>query len=391
MKRCRLSGATVLTPDGWRDADILVDGNRISEIAERSARAEEADVVALEGGRLVPGFIDLQVNGGGGVLFNDEPTKRGIERIAEAHRPFGTCGLLPTLISDGPAAVKAAVKAVDEAIEAGAPGVLGVHLEGPFLNTGKKGIHDDQHFRMLTDDELDVMTSLKRGRTLVTLAPETVKPGSIRRLCEKGVKVALGHSLANYEEAKAGEAEGVTGYTHLFNAMAQIGSREPGPIVAALEGEAWCGLIADGHHVHPATLRLAIRAKRDRRFCLVTDAMPCVGTGKDSFQLGSRRITVKDGACRGEDGTLAGSALTMVEAVGFACDHLGLTLSEAVRFASREPAAFLGLGDDYGSLASGAAASLVHLSEDGRQVLGTMIDGQFRRHLPAGSGERGSS
>ncbi|MEM9285518.1 MAG: N-acetylglucosamine-6-phosphate deacetylase [Pseudomonadota bacterium] len=383
MTRYRLTGAEVVVPDGLRHLDVVISDATIEALIDPSAPEDGADTVALGGGLLAPGFIDLQVNGGGGVLFNDETTRRGVEEIAAAHRPFGTCGMLPTLISDGPAALRAAVQAVDEAMEAGVPGVLGVHLEGPFLNAQKKGIHDQQHFRALTPEELEVLTSLKRGKTLVTLAPETVRTEDIRALVAHGVHVALGHSLATYDEAKAAEAHGVTGYTHLFNAMPALASREPGAIAAALEGGAWCGLIADGHHVDPAMLRLAIRAKIDKRFCLVTDAMPCAGTMMESFDLGGQTITVAGGACRGPDGTLAGSALTMDKAVRFALQELELSSRDALRMASFEPAAFLRLSDDLGVIRPGARASLVHLDET-YHVIRTVIDGSIETHRHPG-------
>ena len=370
-----ISGARILLPDGgWQEGTLSIEGERIAAIGPAAPINPEATVLELDGGYLVPGLFDCQVNGGGGVLFNDAPTVATLRTMAEAHRPFGTCAMLATLISDDIDKVRAAIAAVDQAIDEGVPGIIGIHLEGPMLNPAKRGIHDARHFRSFDAETIALFSSLRNGATLVTLAPEEVEPGHIRELADRGVKVALGHSLASYDEARIAEADGVTGYTHLFNAMTGIESRKPGAVVAALEGSAWCGLIVDGHHVDPAVLRLAIRAKADGRFCLVTDAMPGVGTDLVHFDLGGRRIEIRDGACLAEDGTLAGSALTMIDAVRNAIDWLGLDLAEAVRLAATEPARFMGLGHDLGALRAGGRANLLHLDADMR-VRRSWIDG----------------
>ena len=367
-----LRGAKVLQNGAFTDAVVRIEAGLIAEVGELPAEADEHD---LGGGYLVPGFIDIQVNGGGGRLFNDDPTVETIAAIAAAHRRFGTCALLPTLISDDLGKVAAATRAVDEAIAQGVPAIVGIHLEGPVLNGDKAGIHDPRHFVRLDQESIDLFASLRNGRTLVTLAPEQVEPADIEALVARGVRVSLGHSLATYEQARAAEAAGLSGYTHLFNAMPGIHHRAPGPVVAALEGEAWCGLIADRHHADYAVLRLALRAKRDGRFCLVTDAMPGVGSEADHFYLGERRIQIEDGACRADDGTLAGSHLSMIEAVRNAHRQLDLELAEAIRLASAEPAAFLGLEEELGSIRPGARANLVHLAPD-LTVRRTWIDGK---------------
>lgn len=370
-----IGGATLLLPDGrWHEGAVAIEAGRIAAVDTVGAIAAEAISLELDGGYLVPGLFDCQVNGGGGVLFNDAPTVATLKTMAEAHRTFGTCAMLPTLISDDMDKVRAAIAAVEQAIDEGVPGIVGIHLEGPMLNPAKRGIHDARHFRTFDPETIALFASLRNGATLVTLAPEEVERGHIRDLVGRGVKVALGHSLAGYDEARLAEVDGVTGYTHLFNAMTGIESRKPGAVVAALEGEAWCGLIVDGHHVDPAVLRLAIRAKTDGRFCLVTDAMPGVGTDLDHFDLGGRRIAIRAGACLAEDGTLAGSALTMIDAVRHAIDWLGLDLAEAVRLGAAEPARFMGLEDDLGALRAGGRANLLHLDNDLR-VRRSWIDG----------------
>jgi len=344
---------------------LLIEGGRITALVPASALPTGAEVVDLQGRLLAPGFIDTQVNGGGGVLFNDEPTVEGIAAIGAAHRRFGTTGFLPTLISDDLAVVQRGIAAVDAAIAAGVPGVLGIHIEGPFLNPVRKGIHDETKMRGLDEAAFAILTSLKQGRTLVTLAPESVGVEMIARLAAAGVIVSAGHTNATYATAKQGFENGVTGVTHLFNAMSPLTSRKPGVVGAALEDQgAWCGLIVDGQHVDYATLRIALRCRPLDRFMLVTDAMPCVGSDAPSFELQGRTIYVRDGACFDANGVLAGSAIDMASAVAGAHRHLGLPLAEAVAMASASPAAFLGQGGERGEIAPGMAADLVLLNDD---------------------------
>jgi len=364
-----------VTPRGLQDATVVLDGGRIAEVRPAAAGDAGTD---LAGDYLLPGFIDTQVNGGGGALFNDAPTVDAIAAIGAAHRRFGTTGFLPTLISDDLAAVAKAIAAVDEAIAAGVPGVLGIHIEGPFLNANRKGIHDASKFRILDDAAFDLLTSLKRGKTLVTLAPEATTPQMIRRLVEAGVVVAAGHTNADYDTIRTALDAGVSGFTHLFNAMSPLTSREPGAVGAALEDEAsWCGLIVDGRHVHPAVLRVALRARRRDRFMLVTDALSSVGQAEKSFTVQGRAIRVVDGVAVDENGTLAGSDLDMASAVRNVMAIGGLTVSEAVELASAAPAAFLGLAPELGAIAPGRRADLVQADADLR-VRRTWIGGEAR-------------
>lgn len=365
MSRLTLAPGRVLTPGGFESGRaVLVEGGRISAVLPRD-EASGSEILELDGD-LLPGFIDLQVNGGGGVLFNDEPTVDGIAAIAAAHRRFGTTGLLPTLISDDLEVVAKAIAAVEEAIAQGVPGVLGIHLEGPFLNADKKGIHDASKFRVLDTAAIELLTSLKGGRTLITLAPERAPAGTIHALTERGAVVAAGHTNASYAQMQEAFAEGLTGFTHLYNAMTQLGSREPGAVGAALDGrESWCGLIVDGSHVHPAALRVAVAAKGADRLALVTDAMPTVGSEQKWFMLGGRRITAENGRCVAEDGTLAGSDLDMAQAVANAVRLMGLDLATAAQMASAVPAGVMGLGEVTGAVRAGLRADLVLLDEAG--------------------------
>jgi N-acetylglucosamine-6-phosphate deacetylase len=323
---------------------------------------------------LAPGFIDVQVNGGGDVLFNDVPTPDGIVIIAAAHRRFGTTGLLPTLISDTREKMRRAVEAVRAAMR-DCPGVLGIHFEGPFLSQERAGVHDPAMFRAPDDDDLALLTMPRGGATLVTLAPECVPPGFVAALARAGVRVALGHSMATYEQTRAALAEGLTGFTHLFNAMRPLAARDPGPIAAALEDKrAFYGLIVDGEHVAPAMLRLALRGVGHAM--LVTDAMPPVGGSRDVFRLGDKEIVMRDGRVATGDGVLAGSALDMAGAVRNCVSLLGMSLPEALRLATTAPAAFLGVRERLGCLAPGCRADIVALDPDAVRVLATWVAGE---------------
>jgi N-acetylglucosamine-6-phosphate deacetylase len=370
-----LENGRILTRAGFVDGSVLIEDGRIAAVVEGRATAADARR-DLRGRRLVPGFIDTQVNGGGGVLFNDAPTVETIARIGAAHRRFGTTGFLPTLISDDLDTVARAIAAVDAAIEAGTPGVLGIHIEGPFLNSRRKGVHDSSKFRTLDEAVLPLLTSLRHGRTLITLAPETTTPALIGKLAAAGAIVAAGHTNASYRTIRAALDAGLTGFTHLFNAMSPLTSREAGVVGAALDDQSsWCGLIVDGRHVDPVVMRIALRSKRHDRFMLVTDAMPNVGTDEQVFMLQGREIRVVNGVCVDEAGTLAGSALDMAAAVRNAVSMLRLDLEDAVRMASRSPAGFLGLGGSHGEIEVGYRADLALLDEAAR-VVETWIGGQ---------------
>jgi len=362
-----LVNGRVLTPGGWVYGHaVLLQGRRITDVLPvTDPRVRAAAQYDLDDAMLVPGFIDVQVNGGGGVLFNDAPTVDTIRQIGVGHRRFGTTGFLPTLISDDAEVMHAALVAVDQAIQQGVPGVLGIHLEGPYLATARKGVHDPKYFRAPDAEELALLCAPHQGVRLVTLAPDQIPASSIGTLAANGVLVCAGHTAADYDTTRAALAAGVRGFTHLFNAMTPFGSREPGVVGAALDDpHSWCGIIADGHHVHPASLRVAIAAKARGKMVLVTDAMPPVGADNPEYKLNGETIIVKDGICQTAGGTLAGSALDMAGAVRNAVQMLHLPLDEAVRMASTYPADFLGLGASHGRIAPGYIADLVALDDD---------------------------
>lgn len=328
-------------------------------------------------GTLVPGFIDIQVNGGGGALFNADPSVECINTIGRAHAQFGTTGFLPTLITDKVEVMQRAADAVAQAIAQGCHGVLGVHFEGPHLSVPKKGVHPQSHIRRISDAELAIFSRNDLGTKVVTLAPENVSTEVIEALVAQGVRVCLGHSNADYDTVVAALAAGATCFTHLFNAMSPMGSREPGMVGAAIESrDAWCGLIVDGHHVHTAAAKVAIYAKPKGKVMLVTDAMPPVGMAQDaSFELFGTQVVRQGSRLNAVTGELAGCVLDMMGAVNNSVNLLGLSLDEALRMAALYPAQFIGHQAQRGQLSVGAKADLVLL--DQHKVQQTYIAGHL--------------
>ena len=354
-----------------RDVPVTIEDGLIASLDTASGAKE-----IRYPGTLVPGFIDVQVNGGGGALFNSSPTVACIETISKAHARFGTTGFLPTLITDDVQVMAKAADAVASAVAQKSAGVLGVHFEGPHLSVPKKGVHPQGFIREITEAELAIFCRQDLGIRVVTLAPENVSPEVIRLLVESGVKVCLGHSNADYDTVVAALAAGATGFTHLYNAMSPLGSREPGVVGAAIESEtAWCGLIVDGHHVHPAAARVALRAKPRGKVMLVTDAMPPVGMDDEtSFELFGTQVLRVGDRLNAVTGELAGCVLDMATAVENSVKMLGLPLGEALRTASLYPAEFLGIAESVGRLAVGQRADLV-LLDNQHKVLANYIAG----------------
>ncbi|MCP8882538.1 N-acetylglucosamine-6-phosphate deacetylase [Devosia sp. XJ19-1] len=375
-----ISGARIFDGEDWHDdAALLVEFGYVAGIVSCDAVPDHAERVALDGGMLVPGFIDLQVNGGGGVLFNNAPTLEAIRTICSAHARFGTTALLPTLITDTAAVRDQAIAAGIAADEERLPGFIGLHLEGPHLAPARKGTHDPALIRPMSDADLARLVAAAQAlpNLVCTVAAETVPPARIAALVAAGAVVSIGHSDASYDVASAAFDAGASMATHLFNAMSQLGNREPGVVGAVLDRpEVNAGLIADGIHVHVASMRAALRAKRaPGHLFLVTDSMSQTGTDLTSFELNGRTITRADGALRLSDGTLAGADLDMIDAVNFMIDVIGLAPAEAFRMAALYPARAIGRAETLGHLRPSAAASFVHLS-DARQVQSTWIAGE---------------
>jgi N-acetylglucosamine-6-phosphate deacetylase len=374
-----VSGARIFDGEDWHDgAALLIEFGYVAGILPAASVPAHAELVALDGGMVVPGFIDLQVNGGGGVLFNNAPTLDTIRTICSAHAQFGTTALLPTLITDTAAINDEAIAAGIAAAAARVPGFIGLHLEGPHLSLARKGTHDPALIRPMDDADLSRLTAAAGAlpNLICTIAAETVLPAQIAALVEAGAVVSIGHSDATFAEANEAFDAGASMVTHLFNAMSQLGNREPGVVGAALERpEVTAGLIADGIHVHPASIALALRAKGiPGQIFLVTDAMSQTGTDLTSFELNGRTITRADRALRLADGTLAGADLDMIDAVNFMIDVVGLDPAEAFRMASLYPARAIRMEDTLGHLRPSAEASFVHLTMD-RRVQSTWIAG----------------
>lgn len=365
--------------DGHRwhaEAAVLVRDGRIVGVGSSTEVPADWPRTHLPGGAFVaPGFIDLQVNGGGGVLLNDQPTAEGMRAIARAHRRYGTTGCLPTLISDTREQMRTAIAAARSI--AGRDGVLGLHLEGPFISPRRPGVHRPDRIVKPAVGDLELLCGLAgAGRSLVTLAPECVPAGFIRKLAASGVRISIGHSEASAAIVMQAAADGATGVTHLFNAMPPMGARDPGIVGTTLaEDRLVAGLIVDGIHVDPVSVRATFAAKSSESIALVTDAMPTVGASLDRFELLGRTIKLANGRLSTAEGTLAGAHLDMASSIRNTVRLAHIPLEDALRAASLTPARFLGLDDERGILIPGARADLVALSHE-LTVIATWIDGR---------------
>lgn len=366
MTRFAIAGAEIFDGTKRRSRHtVIIEDARILDVVRENDIPSDLPVQRVTGGVLAPGFIDAQANGGGGVLLNDAPTADGVRTICDAHARFGTTALLPTLITDSPAITAKAVASVRDAMTGGTLGCLGLHLEGPFLSPERRGAHDANLIRTMMKADVDEILSLGIETLLITVSPERITPAIIRRLVDGGVIVSLGHSNATYDQILTAVDAGARGVTHLYNAMSPLTHRAPGVVGGALDCAAlWCGLIADGHHVHPAAIRVALGAKRPPgRVFLVTDAMSTVGSDQQTITLNGRTVWRRNGALELEDGTLAGSDLDMMSGVRFLVKEVGVELDEALRMASTYPAEFL-KRSELGRIAPGTRADLVHIGDD---------------------------
>ncbi|MBD8891232.1 N-acetylglucosamine-6-phosphate deacetylase [Roseibium litorale] len=375
------AGARIFDGQSWHDGKVLevCEG----EITGISSETNATDLHQLpEGSLIVPGFVDLQVNGGGGVLFNNDLTVSGIETICQAHRQFGTTALLVTLITDTPENTRLAIAAGIEAAKKGVPGFAGLHLEGPHLSLARKGTHAPELIRPMTDADLALILEAVRELPclLVTLAPENATPDQVRKLVEDGVVVSLGHSDAGVAQIKPFVQAGASMVTHLYNAMSPLQHREPGMVGAALcFGELSCGLIADGHHVDPLAIKVALKAKQGPgQIFLVTDAMSSIGWDGDSFQLNGREVFRRDGKLTLADGTLAGADIDMLSCVRFMAGCIGMELDDVLKMASLYPARAAHLSA-VGSLTTGKRADFLVLNSD-LTIHASICGGQWQEH-----------
>jgi N-acetylglucosamine-6-phosphate deacetylase len=360
-----LYGARIF--DGERlhdDCALVVEGGSIQALAAFDDRPRGGEQVDLGGGILSPGFVDWQINGGGGVLFNANPTVEGIAAIGAAHRCAGVTAFLPTVVTDAPRVLDAALAAAREVRER-VPGALGIHVEGPFIDPRRKGVHPAEFIRAMLKEDADALIAARAGVMVVTLAPASVPMEFIPRLAKSGIIVSLGHSDASAEEAQAVFDAGASAVTHLYNAMSQLSSRAPGVVGATLsDPRIICGLIADGEHAHALAYRVALAAKGPGGIALVSDAMPPAAGGPDVFELQGRRMTRVGNKLTAEDGTLAGAAITMRDAVDYVVNGLKIPLADALMMATLTPARLLRVDDRIGRLKPGHRADLVHLTDD---------------------------
>lgn len=375
-----LTGARIFTGEAWvEDRALLVEEGRISGLVATGEVSPGIKTVDLSGKLLVPGFVDLQVNGGGGVMLNDIQTADAIRTICMAHARFGTTALLPTLITDRPDITEAAIAAGIESKQQGVQGFLGLHLEGPHLSLARKGAHDPALIRPMRDSDLKRLVSAmpQLDVLMTTVAPENATLDQVAALADAGLLVSLGHTDCDYDTVKRYAGVGVQTVTHLFNAMSPLGNREPGVVGAALEdGRLHAGMIADGFHVHPATMHAALRAKRGPgRIFLVTDAMATIGTDLQSFTLNGREILRAGGKLTLADGTLAGADIDMLASVRFVHERLGLPFEEALRMATVYPAETAGVANRKGAIRSGMDADFVVLTAD-HALVSTWIGGR---------------
>lgn len=364
---------------------LVLQGGRVQALVAEDALDPAADITRLDGGILAPGFVDLQVNGGGGVMLNDAPSVETLRTIAEAHERLGTTALLPTLITDTPAQTRAAIEAAVSAVTQGVAGIAGLHLEGPHISLARKGAHDPALIRPMEAADLALLldAASRLPVLMVTIAPESVTKEQVAALSEAGVLISLGHSDADFETAMAYAAAGARCATHLFNAMSPLQSRAPGLVGAALqEGRLSAGVIADGIHVHPDTLAIALRAKNGPGgIFLVTDAMATAGTDIDSFEINGRQVLRRNGRLTLADGTLAGADLELAAALRLLVHDLGLPIAEALTMATARPAHLAGLDAAHGGLQTGMTADFVHL-DDGLKLKAVWRGGEPVFHPP---------
>ncbi len=367
MTRMAFTGARVFYGGTLHEnIALVIEGGRVLDLRPSSRLPEDLPRRNLREGILAPAFVDLQVNGGGGVMLGDDPSVATLRTMAETHARLGATTILPTLISDTPAKVASAIDAVAAAVDGGVKGIAGLHLEGPHLDPARAGAHDPSVIRPMEDSDLRMLCEAAARLPVlkVTLAPEAATPAQIAALVEAGVLVALGHSNCRLDAARETTDAGARLVTHLFNAMSQLQGRSPGLVGAALsDGRLSAGLIADGVHVHPVSMKAAVAAKRGPgRIYLVSDAMAVAGTRRSSFEIGGRKVLRANGRLTLTDGTLAGADLTLWRAVQVMVEEVGLAQAEALATATQIPADII--GSRAGRLDAGCPADFVHLGED---------------------------
>jgi len=364
MKQALLGSQIFCGERFYDDHALLVEGKSIVDIVDKNNTPDNFNKIELDQGILAPGFIDLQVNGGGGVLFNNSPNKESLNTIIKAHQFFGTTSIMPTVISDSLEVLEQCIKTVTEEIKNNSS-LLGIHIEGPFFNTKYRGVHQKQYISTINSDYLNLFESLKGFAVMLTLAPECISSQQLKHLTSLGIKTLAGHSDATYDELDDAIKNGLDGFTHLFNAMGQISAREPGVVGSALHFEnTFASIIVDLHHVHPSLIQLAYQLKPKGKLFFISDSMATINHGKPSFELYDEVVNESDGRLVNSEGKLAGSSITQIDAVKNAYQKCNIPLNQALAMASRYPAEYLGIENHLGSLKPGYRADLVHFDSN---------------------------
>jgi len=364
MKQALLGSQIFCGERFYDDHALLVDGKSIVDIVDKNNTPDNFNKIELDQGILAPGFIDLQVNGGGGVLFNNSPNKESLNTIIKAHQFFGTTSVMPTVISDSLEVLEQCIKTVTEEIKNNSS-LLGIHIEGPFFNTKYRGVHQKQYISTINSDYLNLFESLKGFPVMLTLAPECISSQQLKHLTSLGIKTLAGHSDASYDELDDAIKNGLDGFTHLFNAMSQISAREPGVVGSALHFEnTFASIIVDLHHVHPSLIQLAYQLKPTGKLFFISDSMATINHGKPSFELYDEVVNESDGRLVNSEGKLAGSSITQIDAVKNAYQKCNIPLNQALAMASRYPAEYLGIANHLGFLKPGYRADLVHFDSN---------------------------
>ncbi|CAH0525036.1 N-acetylglucosamine-6-phosphate deacetylase [Vibrio hippocampi] len=361
------------------DHAVVIDGTTIDSVVPQEELPEHLEIIDLNGANLSPGFIDLQLNGCGGVMFNDSITAETIEIMHKANLKSGCTSFLPTLITSSDEDMKLALQAARDYQNQHQNHSLGLHLEGPYLNVARKGIHSPDYIRHSSDEMIDLICANRDLVAKVTLAPELNEARHIEQLAKAGIVVSIGHTDATYQQARAGFDAGITFATHLFNAMTPMTGREPGAVGAIFDTpDVYAGVIVDGFHVDYANIRLAHRLKGDK-LVLVTDATAPAGAEMDYFIFVGKKVYYRDGKCVDENNTLGGSALTMIEAVQNTVEYAGIALDEALRMATLYPAKAIGVESKLGQIKKGMVANLT-VFDHKFHVQSTIVNGQYEQN-----------
>ena len=375
-----LKGARIFSgKEFFEKKALLLDGETILEIVDESKIPKDFETQKLNGGILSPGFIDLQVNGGGGKLFNNSPDKDSLNTIIEAHQHFGTTSIMPTVISDSLNVLQKCTDTVSNEINHN-ESLLGIHIEGPFFNVKYRGVHQKQYINTINATYMSLFETLDKFPVMLTLAPECISIKQLKSLKSLGFKILAGHTDANYDQLEEAVKYGLDGFTHLFNAMGQISAREPGVVGSALDfDEASASIIVDLHHVHPSLIQLSFKQKPKGKLFFVSDSMATINHGEPSFELYDEVVSESKGRIINSEGKLAGSSITQIDAIKNACQKCNIPIDSAISMATLYPAQYIGVSDYLGQLKQGYRADLAHFNSD-FQIQNVWVAGkQIRR------------